>query len=1007
MASKRRNMFYRNKKQEIDEATGGECGPTKGLDEAERTSSEPAGKCKDPCGSNLGVYYNTCRAIEELDTLQSRYQERYVGYETDAFTSSWWCDRGGGRGGGGGGGPRGTGGRPLTASAKKRARLNGWAVSPGRRLSHLARRRTAFGASQLRLAAARRGGAHGILVDLAAKSKTCVKLPSAKKTTKSPAVLRTAKSCPKRALFQSPEDDATAGRPPKPDDSFTSPVGCGRRPSTSTRRVLWPSSGSAKKRRNDGTPAKRRRSSVSRSLSFVDHRPKSADKAKLSNTHKQNMFQRLDAIFSLSDCGWSHYNSGDDGNRLSDRSLFVFSPCQSPPFVQLNLALLSVRSARVLSPAKFTEQNRTEFLAGCTEDRGLQALITDNIQQVSAPPHPFYPLFSVVHIDQQKLLWAVSTALKGEGIDQTDDRFKQAGTRLYKRCGLDWLERYEECDPAGGSTSEAMLDMARAHLPTILAALAAGAEAEPAPTEPPPDPVAIVSTLITDDLLPASAGPKTQSRVPEGGTPGVPEPAPSPGEAEDCEATSAVAQEVEVAHDEPAPPEPPHDGTSAMECDLDRSRTPPSGEFREEILPAVATPSKKRKRSPDDEGDGAVPPAQKFKFCVTTQPTSSKRFTRVVLDLSERARLRGDGFVSGVRRRTPTKGGAGGHRDSAGAHDASVIRVRRLQQHCDKTNGVPGENAVELCIPNCLLAEEPARPSDSKDGAESDPQLAYVDVGRLADRVDRIASVFKTMTQPKCGYRSEERVEYQVPPVFRLYSTRQYGGPDGVVVSVCNCHAEGSGFNSLRGPDWPLDPRASSMSVDKPDGGGGGWPERGGDGTRAAYRLSEVHKKKLLWAATKVLQDSGQLGGSDRKSKVASLLQQLKAEWPAEATRRGGGGAGGTSDRMLALARRLLEGKGDHLKVKLSLRQRHDTTRPVASDSATKLTLTIPDDAVSLDGGASVDTGMIAARVAELVAGALEDSCRVVLMKQEYDNGFKGFPDIPPDASSATRVAGE
>lgn len=71
--------------------------------------------------------FNKGWASEELEYLCSKYKERYVGNETSSCVNSLYTKH-----------------TILTASAKKRARHRGWGQSPGRRLSHLARRRKAF-----------------------------------------------------------------------------------------------------------------------------------------------------------------------------------------------------------------------------------------------------------------------------------------------------------------------------------------------------------------------------------------------------------------------------------------------------------------------------------------------------------------------------------------------------------------------------------------------------------------------------------------------------------------------------------------------------------------------------------------------------------------------------------------------------------------------------------------------------------------------------------------------
>lgn len=77
--------------------------------------------------------YNRGAHSVEYEFLSNKYQERYVGSETSCTvidkTSSLQDS--------------------LTASAKKKARKHPWNYSPGRRLSHLARRRQIFTSASL------------------------------------------------------------------------------------------------------------------------------------------------------------------------------------------------------------------------------------------------------------------------------------------------------------------------------------------------------------------------------------------------------------------------------------------------------------------------------------------------------------------------------------------------------------------------------------------------------------------------------------------------------------------------------------------------------------------------------------------------------------------------------------------------------------------------------------------------------------------------------------------
>lgn len=62
-----------------------------------------------------------------MERLSMRYKDRYVGAETSSCVNALFAKS-----------------PSRTASARKRARTRAWGHSPGRRLSHLARRRKAF-----------------------------------------------------------------------------------------------------------------------------------------------------------------------------------------------------------------------------------------------------------------------------------------------------------------------------------------------------------------------------------------------------------------------------------------------------------------------------------------------------------------------------------------------------------------------------------------------------------------------------------------------------------------------------------------------------------------------------------------------------------------------------------------------------------------------------------------------------------------------------------------------
>ncbi|KAJ8717149.1 hypothetical protein PYW08_005548 [Mythimna loreyi] len=96
------------------------------------------------------VYYNVTKHSEKLDLLTLRYGERYVGAETDTSVNIY------------------SGGMqsPNSASKRKALRLKmAQAKSPGRRLSHLARRRQAFASAATINEKAQSSTAKMVLID--------------------------------------------------------------------------------------------------------------------------------------------------------------------------------------------------------------------------------------------------------------------------------------------------------------------------------------------------------------------------------------------------------------------------------------------------------------------------------------------------------------------------------------------------------------------------------------------------------------------------------------------------------------------------------------------------------------------------------------------------------------------------------------------------------------------------------------------------------------------------
>ncbi|XP_054277865.1 uncharacterized protein LOC128996512 [Macrosteles quadrilineatus] len=253
------------------------------------------------------VYYNKSSASEELERLSIRYKERYVGVETSSCVNALFAKS------------------PLcTASARKRARHRAWGHSPGRRLSHLARRRKAFSSANLcSVAGNKNPDKKMIMVEIKKLGNRQKKKGSAKKTKPTPKKKsETQSSNYKRALFQSPDQDPT---------SKTPNTHCVQR----SKRNLFAESSEKKnqfgKRERPMPKRVSPRKRVNRSLSFQESLQPSApprvpppkppptanQPQPLSGTHKQKML-------------WAATNAlREEGIRMSHE---LFRPCMTVLF---------------------------------------------------------------------------------------------------------------------------------------------------------------------------------------------------------------------------------------------------------------------------------------------------------------------------------------------------------------------------------------------------------------------------------------------------------------------------------------------------------------------------------------------------------------------------------------------------------------------------------------------------------------------------------------------------
>ncbi|XP_045522258.1 uncharacterized protein LOC123712923 isoform X2 [Pieris brassicae] len=247
------------------------------------------------------VYYNLSSHRENYETLLQRYAERFIGAETNTSVTIY------------SGGTQ----SPTSASKRKALRLKlAQAKSPGRRLSHLARRRQAF-CSAATVGQKAHNSSRMVLIDKkkvvnsadrhgktrrTPGKKTPRKTPEAGGSGKKKAARRLLlDEAPKRALFVSPEGAALGLTAPKPlgksrRSLFGSPIGQTESKSTD----------GASKRKREDDDGDSKRVKMAKSLSFggdsseypLSHLPlqrrasellSSKNSAELNDSHKKKL----------------------------------------------------------------------------------------------------------------------------------------------------------------------------------------------------------------------------------------------------------------------------------------------------------------------------------------------------------------------------------------------------------------------------------------------------------------------------------------------------------------------------------------------------------------------------------------------------------------------------------------------------------------------------------------------------------------------------------------------
>lgn len=331
-----------------------------GASEQEKAAVEQAARSKWPEVSHcqcMGVSFNKGSVSEELEYLSAKYKERYIGNETSSCVNSLYTKQ-----------------TTLTASARKRARHRNWGQSPGRRLSHLARRRKAFTSANLQSVAesnAKYPEKKMILIDVRKSDVYGIKRSSSKKQSLLGKSDSQKVNSSKRALFQSPEVNRNRNLLKHNKNLKCSPKSVRVQRS---KRALWPSS--CKKVTESEVNNGKREGAVSK-----------------TSPHKK-----------------------------CNRNLFI-------------------NKVRELSSS-----NGKSHKKAC------------NFELKQACEKPNCSGLSSSH--RQKLLWAISNALRDEGIRMIHDKFRPCASVLFKVCQKLWLERRQKMTNEK-STSENMLALAR------------------------------------------------------------------------------------------------------------------------------------------------------------------------------------------------------------------------------------------------------------------------------------------------------------------------------------------------------------------------------------------------------------------------------------------------------------------------------------------------------------------------------------------------------------------
>ncbi|KAI5709556.1 hypothetical protein M8J75_001213 [Diaphorina citri] len=358
-----------------------------------------------------GIHFNRGQLSVDLESLSDKYRERYVGCET----SSTVIDK------------VKSNTDHLTGSAKKKARKHPWNYSPGRRLSHLARRRQIFTSASMAKSCTGNRSKSSVVdskrmilkpssASAAYRSKYSSLSLSQRPSTSSysqmptlqpnlPLASTSSSQMPtlKRALFQSPDCFS------KESLSKTLPETVSETPRTDknrARRALFSSGTKKEKTPSKKTPNKKT--------------PKKGGSRRTPHKVTPTSSRKKTPRKSL-------FADPDDRNHMSSRDLF------------------NVNGKRP----------RSESLLDLHQ---------------SCSGEPAASKITLSHDEKKKLLWVVYHCLKEKKINSKNTLYKPCQNSLYKLCSDEWKAQLAEHSVGGKITnvSEKMLNIARKYVSGVI-----------------------------------------------------------------------------------------------------------------------------------------------------------------------------------------------------------------------------------------------------------------------------------------------------------------------------------------------------------------------------------------------------------------------------------------------------------------------------------------------------------------------------------------------------------